>query len=585
MEPGEFGFELVPLLKWLPDETLFSLASRLHVLWGHPRAWQTSMLLYGAQRAGLHHDFPNALDALIWRTKGQLGTAGQIARQRTLLHYYLPFIHASRIPEFVSSMCGGSVAHLKFRLGLLTSRFRANHPLKACAQCMRDDLAEHGWAYWHLQHQYPGVWICPKHAQPLSESTVKSTGVERFQWNLPSQESLRTPEYDTRFPTIAALGSLGSLVCALVDSRAPEGWFDATRAQLAIRAQCAARGWLTSGGNLRLRAMSESYMHYCQRLRGPCELDSLPITLGGAQTQIGRLFRSMGGGTHPLRILLAVNWLYDGWEAFRVAYEVVPAVQETVLPESSVAGAGQSSDRDPRRSRLSALLRSGLSPTAAARMTGVGVDTALAWATQAGISVSRRPKTLNPPILARLIADLTEGMDKQTVAQRHGVSLQAVTRVLQTEVGLHAAWRHAMQRAAKANARSEWTTLLSDHAAMGPKLLRAMNPALYAWLYRNDRAWLQQMTPPRVPREAYTRRGPVLWDERDRWLSAAVEKSVLQLSLANQGRVLRLWQIYQAVPELKPKLRVLERLPLTKRVIERALSRQVPKQEREDLLG
>ena len=61
------------------------------------------------------------------------------------------------------------------------------------------------------------------------------------------------------------------------------------------------------------------------------------------------------------------------------------------------------------------------------------------------------------------------------------------------------------------------------------------------------------------------------WDERDSDLSRAVQRAVLRLSLENPAKPMRLWQIYQAVPDLKPKLSVLERLPLTKRVLEHAL--------------
>lgn len=585
MEPRELDLEPAPLLQWLPDETLFSLASRLHGLWGHAQAWQTSLLLFGARRAGYHHDFPNALDALARRTQGQLGTVDQIARQRTLLRYYAPFLSAPRAAEIINSMRGESVAHLKLRLGLLTSRFRANHPLKACAQCMRADLTEHGWAYWHLQHQYPGVWVCRRHGELLAESTVKSTGVERFLWHLPLQATLRWPAGDTQLPETKALASLGSLIGAVIDADAPGNRLDVTHVEVLIRAECAARGWATRGRNLRVDAMARSYLHYCQRLQGPSELEALPNSLEDAKTQIGRLFRSLRDGTHPLRMLLALHWLFDDIAAFRAASAAIASEFAPMPVQPLIAGADESEPIDARRQRLAALLQSGLSPTGAARLIDVDVGTAIAWATQLGIPVSRRAKILKPPVLAGITADLMAGMDKPVAAQRHAVSLQAVTRVLRTEVGLHTAWRHAQQQAAQASARSAWEALLAEHAAMGIKLLRAMNPAVYAWLYRHDRAWLQQKSPPSIPRNRQVRQSSVRWDERDQWLCTAVEKAVLQLGFSDRGRALRLWQIYQAVPELKPKLRSLERLPLTRAVLERALRRPGREQDRGGLLS
>src|SRR3546814_14840989 len=70
-------------------------------------------------------------------------------------------------------MSGASVAHLKFRLGLLTSRFRANHPLKACPACMTKDLDDHQTTYWRLDHQFPGVWHCPVHGEDYAAKAIR----------------------------------------------------------------------------------------------------------------------------------------------------------------------------------------------------------------------------------------------------------------------------------------------------------------------------------------------------------------------------------------------------------------------------
>ena len=137
-----------PLLEWLPGETLFSLYSRHHRFWGCPTSEQSAQVLFGGgRRVGTHHDLPSALDAFVLRTGGRLGTPNHLARDRTLLRYYRPFVSATEVDAAVGVMRGPTVAHLKFRLGLLTSRFRANHPLKACASCMREDEVCSGWVY------------------------------------------------------------------------------------------------------------------------------------------------------------------------------------------------------------------------------------------------------------------------------------------------------------------------------------------------------------------------------------------------------------------------------------------------------
>lgn len=74
---------------WLPDETVFSWASRYHKLARHRLAAQTCLALFGDLRHGSQHDFPTRLDSLASQAAGELGTPERMALERTLLRYYL----------------------------------------------------------------------------------------------------------------------------------------------------------------------------------------------------------------------------------------------------------------------------------------------------------------------------------------------------------------------------------------------------------------------------------------------------------------------------------------------------------------
>jgi uncharacterized protein (DUF1684 family) len=141
-------------------------------------------------------------------------------------------------------------------------------------------------------------------------------------------------------------------------------------------------------------------------------------------------------------------------------------------------------------------------------------------------------------------------------------------------VGLHAAWQTARAALAQEAARKTWLDLLASDGALGIKLLRAMNPAVYAWLYRNDLAWLKAHVPIAASSAKPQRASSVRWDQRDDELSRAVDRVALQLSREHASKPIRLWQIYQALPELKAKLPALERLPQTRHALEVALGRR-----------
>ena len=560
------------LMSWLPGETLFSLCSRHHRLWGYTTAAQSARVLFGGLRMGTQHDFPCALDELERRTAGCLGTTTDLARDRTLLRYYRPFLAPNEVALAVDRMRGRSVAFLKARMGLLASRFRANHPLKACPTCMQVDFEQEGWTYWHLQHQFPGVWTCPWHRDSLLASTIKSTGVNRFGWHLPSREQLVRGWRTLRPDSEEALHRISQLSISLVERNSEDGWLSLTRLQPVLLAQAARRGWITAEGRLRLKQAAPDYLSHCARFREVAEFEGLAHTLAEAQTHTGRLLRYQTD-THPLRLVLAIDWLFDNVEALFAAYES-KSIDDCGANNAPRTDPLQADAQAARRQQFIALLRCGHTTTSAARHLGIEVSTAIPWAVAEGVKIKRRPKAVADEIWVKLVRDLRRGADKADASARHGVSIATVIRVLRSEVGLHSLWKTARAAKARASARKAWMNLLAKYPGLGTKFLRGIEPAAYAWLYCNDRPWLTEHAPRVLTRSPAPRKSNVRWDALDETLSTAVRQAVLGLAQDLAPQKPRLWQIYQAVPELKPKLAVLHRLPRTKRALDDALARR-----------
>ncbi|MBK9236725.1 MAG: hypothetical protein IPO19_12095 [Rhodoferax sp.] len=216
---------------------------------------------------------------------------------------------------------------------------------------------------------------------------------------------------------------------------------------------------------------------------------------------------------------------------------------------------------------------------------GIDVGTAMAWAAKEGLSNPRRPKKLIDEVRRKLIVDLKLGVDKSIAAQGVGVSVGTITRLLLSEVGLHATWCQAREKLSRADARSDWEELLRTHAELGLKLMRSLKPAAYAWLYRHDRAWLDDHKPGRAAAMATSGLPRIVWDARDEALSAEIRRAVYEMGRSAGTRRLKLWELYQAVPSLKPKLTALGRLPLTRRAIEQALRSRGGDASESDLFG
>ncbi len=550
----------LPLPAWLPDETLYSLLSRYHALSGHGSAAQTAFALFGRDRAGTQHDFPQHLDALCARTVGVLGSPEEICRQRTVLPFYLALRPLEDQSAAVDSLRGPSQGMLKYRLGLLTSRFRANHPLKACPDCMRDDAAAHGIAYWHRTHQFPGVWTCPQHGSPLTVASVKSNGALRFGWILPAASQLRPASTAPReASTDRSLSHFTDL--ARNWSALPAGCSISSADLAAVYRHRIA----DIGLPVQRTALAEHYAASIARLRAIPELQALPASTSEARPQIDRWVFNPRGGTHPLRHLSMIFWLFPSWTSFLQELELRPPS----AAEPSGQGHAPPAPADPRRAQFLAAVTAGTSISTAARQTGIAVGTGIAWAAAEGIRTPKRPKALNALLLHQLADALRKGLGKAEVATMHSVSVQVVTRLLRSEPGLRTAWSDAQHDRHRSAARSAWNVALQAAKGIGISVARAEAPKAYAWLYRNDRDWLRAAN-----EQAHTSARPrtdsrVDWDARDLELSDAVMRAAASLAVGGHRPPYRISELCEAVPELRAKLGALPRLPLTSQALRR----------------
>ncbi|WP_131394578.1 TnsD family Tn7-like transposition protein [Comamonas thiooxydans] len=304
------------LLRWLPGETLFSLLSRQHFLSGESHAWRTVERYFGCSHSGFQHDLPSRLASFVARTGGKLGDVRSVALNHTLLSFYRAFIPAMECSQIIEGMREDSVVHSKMRLGISRSRFRAHHPLKACQMCMMDDMQLTGWAYWRLEHQYPGVWTCIKHSQPLLVAKLKAKEGQRLPWSLPRSNELHETHAFTSSDTLDRLNRLSRLIGDLVriGTREP---FSVSSLYLVYQNAMKSRGWMTDSGRFRMKAAASAFLEHISRVIQVDEFNGLPQTSGEANDMLVRMLRPSRTHVHPLQHILMVDWLFTDPSKFK----------------------------------------------------------------------------------------------------------------------------------------------------------------------------------------------------------------------------------------------------------------------------
>lgn len=544
----------------LPDETLFSWCSRYHRLTVNGQDRNTCLQLFGHHRTGTAHDFPARVGAFAAGTRGALGTASEIIQQRTLLPFYLPFRPEALGRQAEQALCGEGIGHLKYRLGLLSSGLGAAHPLKACLSCITEDLTLHGWACWRRSHQLPGVWLCPRHHEPLQVSPLKLDQVARFAWVLPTRSCCAPVSCLEGLKPVSGqmtwLLKLGALSTALLDCALGQ-FDDAVRIGQTVRDRLRARGMTHPVGRIRWSMVEPVLTQMAMEMACLPELNhqSDPVLLRN------QLLRLLSGRalTHPLRYLLWISTWFDDLADFQRAYA---AVHAATSPVGRSAAEVATILRGPSEQQQQVLLhasRGRISLTSAAKQAGVSYATMAVWASRQAIEPSRRPKKLSSSMWGQMVIELRNGVGKDVVALAFGVSVVTVTRVLRTVPGLQEHWhtvRHEQRRSA---ARRAWEQIAGLHAYMGIKALRRLQPAAYAWLYRNDRDWLNASASA-LPKRAAGNHAAKRIENADERMAAAL-KQLINHNNTPQGWTLDV--LKRSIPRIEKAIHSPERWPQT----------------------
>lgn len=528
------GTEPNATLFWLKDETFYSLCSRQHAFLGHVDTATTLAWLYGSSRCAITHDFPGNLIELKDHLRSCWGDPPSIIHEHTILPLFRPFQSHARIQAAVEAMESPSIGSIKFQLGLLTSRFGAEHPLKACTSCMAEDRTAHGVAYWHLSQQFPGVILCPTHCLLLSESALNRQWSGRFRWVLPDEEYLQPSK--SPVPTDHVLAHFGSAVLELVASgRSVQ--FDPSTVCGVYRTALSQLGTSRTGQ----KDAAASFVEHTSRLQIYPPLTSLPTTFTSATAFIAQMTRKPRGHLHPLKHLTFITWLFGHLASFIQAYECL--ANQPTEPDRSVAR---------RSDSTSSILDS-------------------KWGSPTNQYINRKPKKLKPPIRDTVIKLLRDGEHKEPICSRFNVTICTVNRILRSEPGLLELWAQKQRDFKISEHRTEWTRAIAENPELCTKKLREIAPKTYAWLYRNDRAWFITQKE-RLPSGRCGNSSNVDWDQRDRLLLTLVESKLVAAYGNIENSNIKRRDIYKLVPSLFRSLETYEHYPRTRALLAKIAS-------------
>lgn len=491
--PSDDDLLFSDLPAFLPElivgETLFSWAARYHRLCGGVLARESSCRLFGDAHAGLRHDFPANLGRLAEITGNTLGNTEHLANEHTLLAYFSAFLDQDRYHSVLRQMLSPCVSKLKATLGILPSRVGAVHPLKACRACMGEDMRTVGITLWHIEHQFPAVWVCRRHGEPLAafrSGELKSLrrfilpeDVTEAEWHRPLLES------DCVNVKLLRIAEFTSNLCAQ-----PPCAFRSEMMRYAVLEAAAKRGLVATDGSLRFRKLRVAFADYYRGINSNLLGFELQEGVGKEHGGLlGTVMRRYPGIRHPARQILVIAYFFDSPDEFLLAYSGA----KTKLAEGNVSKFGV-----PLSVSWGAALRHQVenekkSVSQAARTLGISLHQAICYANKYQIQYDKRPHVLTPKLETQLCYLISQGTERLEIVAQTGVKTSYLRAYLAKHRVLREQWHAKRSQIARDQRRREFMAFLETHRGIPISLLRKISGSGYAWLFRHDRAWLKAL--------------------------------------------------------------------------------------------
>jgi len=511
-------------------------------------------------------DLPSNLETLARRLPNPaLYPASLLISGHTLLPYYAPFLPPQRLREVSADMLADNGPRIHTRMGIMASQVPQPTHLKVCRRCVVEDRAQYGECYWHREQQAPGVLLCSKHDSVLVNTTVLIRN-RRTRYHFITAESVckgdLEPAIDSSIPLhFGLLRSISSGVSWLAEQNDLCHGLDFLQSRyLQILFEL---GYVTSAGRVRVGKLGKDF-----RERYPAELLRLlgadvPETV--SDNWLARMLRKPDGLQQPLRHLVLMDFLdVSPAQFFGMEQTSNSGVRPiyNLIAHSSVLQFGPSATQHADVASANEVLVTPTSSKVTSAPSNTRWDSSkddvlrLLWA-EKQLSLREKARRLDVDPLTvkrhafRLGLDIPEGMSEH----RAHPSTNTVTS------------REAELLDKRDKQRGRWLQVMAQNKGLGAKKLRQLAPDTYAWLYRQDKQWLQGHLPARA--RAIREASRVDWSGRDKALSEAVLRAAEQIT-ARPGRPsqISVASIGREVGQLALIQQHMDKLPLTRGVME-----------------
>ncbi|MDJ0531678.1 MAG: TnsD family transposase [Xenococcaceae cyanobacterium MO_207.B15] len=520
-----------------PGELLYSAIARYQIRSGNLSPKLTIEELFNSRSITANADLPCGLDNLVKNLPPHSSiTVDSLIQHHTLYRFYSPFLPSKRARQIAISMRGIYGGDIHTRAGIMASAINTPNYFRFCPDCLQEDLNKYGETYWHRLHQVPGVLFCPIHKILLQNSEIPFQGFNKHEYHGASLDNCRVDAVKNDHNEVISekLITLSQDSFYLLQNTFPSRsleWFTKRYQTLLIE-----RGYANSTGRVRQKRLIDDFVFfYGQDFLQT--IDSM-VTYEDTSNWLSQIVRKHRKVFHPIRHLLMIRFLINSLDTFfqnnrqyrpfgrspwlclnaAAAHYLQPVITDLKVSHclenkkplgTFTCSCGMIYSRSGEDKTEEDKLRIGRVRT----YGQVWEDKLreLVEVKKLGLRTTARELKVDPNTIKRYVAllDLTPSWTKN----KPQVKFKKLVDIDLDEI--------------KQQKRDVWLNLQTKNPKLSKTEIRKLIPDVYAWLYRNDKQWLNNNSPKlKQPSSSVNK---VDWNARDRGILIQVKSTVKQL--------------------------------------------------------
>lgn len=447
------------------DELLWSLLARSCDASGEATKWR-----FKSHRRICDIALPSEISRLSIADDLEQLDAGRLAVENTIYPYFCG-VSRQFFSELVRLAVGPGEVSARKKVNLLIGQLAYKNGVVFCPDCIQESLSSIGYTFLNRAHYLPGVFTCPYHETLLKVSESVSARDLTLEGLTKKCRDLLPVGVDRATSSYLAREASSILANGTATDR-----FD-------IETACVELGWISENGTLISNRLLESWRaHYSAEF-----MSGLGFQFQLDGQQLKKILLGVVGKGKPINPLLG-----------------------TLLKRLTVVSTGTDPQFDLFGDRRGDYMYCPNPLCELKQAVRLGHDQVCSncgyhwW-------VSRKRAVIGKVIDRGHVwkKELQHLLDEQIPLKKIAKLLKASPENVKREaleLGYRTLWKKPKERHDYTPSildlqasRADWLKVRACYQSLSRKELRAQAPALWKWLYRNDRAWLQQNLPPARP--------------------------------------------------------------------------------------